>query len=173
MKVSATSHLAIRNRVGPSKTLLNSRDRRVSTTSLATAHSAVKKAHQNQIHETMFSGVPLTLSTSTSSFRARIEAASLTKIQGGSIKFNITNAGTNSRLVAPVWWFDRKVVFGSGGSNELTTIYGINLFHGLQNMGNGCRRAAGLNDTWCSANLLVATSDAKEFYLPIASHFLS
>jgi len=116
MKVSATSHLAIRNRVASSKRHLNSRGRTVTTTSLVAAHSAVKRAHRNQIHETTFSGVPSTLLTSTSSFRARIEAGSLTKIQGGTLKFNITNTGTNSRLVAPVWWFDRIVVFGSGGS---------------------------------------------------------
>ena len=54
----------------------------------------------------------------------------------------------------------------------MTTIYDINLFHGLQNMGKDCRRAAGLNETWCSDDLLVATSETKEFYLPIASHFL-
>ena len=102
------------------------------------------------IHETTFSGIPSTLLTSTSSFRARIEAGSLTKIQGGTSKFTITNTGTNSRLVAPLWWFDRIVVFGSGGSNELTTIYDINLFHNLQNMGKDCRRAAGINETWCS-----------------------
>ena len=72
-----------------------------------------------------------------------------------------------------MWWFDRIVVFGSGGSKELTTIYDINLFHGLQNMGKDCRRAAGINDTWCSDALLVATSETKDFYLLIASHFLS
>ena len=172
MKLSSTSHLAIRNRVGASKTHLNSRGRRVTTTALVSAHSAIKRSHQNQIHETTFAGVPTTLLTSTSSFRARIEAGSITKIQGGTLRFNITNS-SNSRLVSPVWWFDRIVVFGSGGSKELTTIYDVNLFHGLQNMGKDCRRAAGLNDTWCSQDLLVAAGESKDFYLPIPSHFLS
>ena len=143
---------------------MNSRGRRVTATSLVAAHSAVKRTRQNQIHETTFSGVPSTLFTSTSSFRARIKAGSLTKIQGSTLKFNITNARTNSRLVSPVWWFDRIVVFGLGGSKELTTIYDIDLFYGLQNMGKDCRRAAGINDTWCSDDLLVATSETKEFY---------
>ena len=173
MKVSATSHLAIRNRVGASKSHLNQRGRRVTTTSLVSAHSAVKRAHKNQIHETTFSGVPTTLLTSTSSFRARIEAGSLTKIQGGCLRFNITNTGANSRLVAPVWWFDRITIFGSGGSKELTTIYDVSLFHGLQNMGKDCRRAAGINETWCSEDLIVSNGQTKEFYLPISSHFLS
>jgi hypothetical protein len=133
----------------------------------------VKRAHKNQICETTFSGVPTTLLTSTSSFRAIIEAGSLTKIQGGSLRFNLTNSGTNSRLVAPIWWFDQIVVFEQGGSKELITIYGINLFHNLQNMGKGCRRAASINETWCSEDLLLATSKTKDLYLPIASHFLS
>lgn len=102
MKVSATSHLAIRNRVGFSKTHLNQRGRRVTTTSLVSVYSAVKRTPMNQIHKTTFSGVSGTLLTSTSIFRARIEAGSVTKIQGGSLKFNITNSGTNSRLVSPL-----------------------------------------------------------------------
>ena len=173
MKVSATSHLAIRNRVGSSKSHLNSRGRRVTTTSLVAAHSAVKRAHQNQIHETTFSGVPGTLLSSTSSFRARIEAGRLTKIQGGTLRFNITVSGAVARLVSPVWWFDRITVFGSGGSKELSTIYDINLFHGLQNLGKDCRRAAGLNQTWCSDDLILANGQTKEFYLPIPVHLLS
>ena len=94
MKVSATSHLAIRSRVGLSKTHLNSRGRRVTTTSLVAAHSAVKRAHQNQIHETTFSGVPGTVLSSTISFRGGIEAGSLKKIMGATIKFNITVSGS-------------------------------------------------------------------------------
>ena len=115
MKVSATSHLAIRNRVALSKRHLNSRGRTVTTTSLAEAPGAVNRGNQNTTHESIFSGVPGTMLSSTSSFRARIKADSLTKVEGDAIKFNITNTGTNSRLVSSVWWFDRIVVFGSGG----------------------------------------------------------
>ena len=131
MKLSATSHLAIRNRVGASKTHLNSRGRRVTTTSLVNAHSAIKRAHQNQIHETTFSGVPGTLLSSTSSFRARIEGGSLTKIQGGTLRFNITVSGAVAKLVSPCWFFDRITIFGQGGSKALSTIYDINMLHGL------------------------------------------
>ena len=40
-------------------------------------------------------------------------------------------------------------------------------------MGRDCKRAAGINETWCSEDLLVATSKTKEFYLPISSNFLA
>ena len=104
MKVSATSHLAIINRVDSPKTHLDSRGRRVTTTSLVVAHSAVKRAYHNQIHETTFSGVPGTLLNSTCSFRDRIEAGSRTKIQGGTLRFNITVSGGVVRLVSPVFF---------------------------------------------------------------------
>ena len=156
-----------------SKIHLNSRGHRVTTTSLVAAHSAVKRGNRNQIHEATFSGVPGTLLSSTSSFCARIEAGSLTKIQGGTIKFNITISGSNARLVSPVWWLDRITIFGLGGSKELSTIYDINLFHGLHNMRKYCRQAAGSNDIWCSDDLIVVSSQPKKNYSPIAPHLLS
>jgi hypothetical protein len=97
----------------------------------------------------------------------------LTKIQGGTLRFNITISGAVARLVSPVWFFDRITIFGQGGSKELSTIYDINLFHGLQNMGKDYRRAAGLNETWCSDDLILADGQTKELYLPIASQLLS